>query len=37
MDDTASWHLSKGRHMNADIWIELLVVVLRIIAGGLAG
>jgi hypothetical protein len=27
----------EGHPMNADIWLELLIIVLRIVSAGLAG
>jgi len=27
----------EGQTMNADVWIELLIIVLRIVAAGMAG
>jgi hypothetical protein len=32
-----SSHAKEGHTMNADIWLELLIIVLRIVSAGLAG
>jgi hypothetical protein len=39
MDDTAdAWSSSTWRYvMDATVWIELLIVVLRIVSAGMAG
>jgi len=37
MDGTASVPSVKERHMNAELWVELLVALVRLFAAGIAG
>jgi hypothetical protein len=37
MDDTTFGVISQGVNMNAELWVELLVVLFRILAAGTVG
>ena len=37
MDDTTVGVISQGVNMNAELWVELLVVLFRILAAGTVG